>query len=519
MTLALLIVLALGLCAFVALPLLFPQQADPLPDYSDPVLREQQEERDALFRAIRELEGRDDLAAARRSELRARYEAKAAAVLRAIDERETELGRGAAQEAVRRPAPARTGRVPYGAFALAGLVIVTAATLSEFVFPRVSDDQTVTTFFQEDLAASQQLRDLRRAADRDPSTANLLALADAYWRLDDAEQAGETYRQVLDTADPVPAVALRRLGFLTLQNDLEAGADLLARSLETEPEHAETLFTLGEVYLALEDFAAARSSFTAYLATTEGAGDATAQQRLAVIDEIEPLVQAVQEAPTEANLLALAEAYWDLDARQRAVSVYFRILTQVDPDSLPAMVRTGEALFLSGRPDDAIMLFERARGVASAQGLEIDPHALLLLGNAYFARGDHAEAIDAWEAHLARVDDPGRVPDMIESARARIASGGTGAGATPADGTSAQVSGQQLFAANCATCHGAGGQGGVGPALVGNPRAQNAANVASIVRFGRGSMPGFGAILEEGHLQQIVEFVTEDLSRTASRVP
>ena len=519
MTVALLIVLALGLCAFVALPLLFPQQADPLPDYSDPVLRELQEERDALFRAIRELEARDDLADARRRELRARYEAKAAGVLRAIDEREAEVGRGEARDVARRPAPARKSRIPYGAIALAGLVVVTAATLSEFVFPRVSDDQTITTFFQEDLAASEQLRDLRRTAVRDPSTANLLALADAYWRLEDPEQAEETYRQVLNTADPVPAVALRRLGFLALQDDLAGGADLLARSLEIEPGHAETLFTLGEVYLALEDFAAARSSFTAYLATDGETGDATAQQRLDVIAQIEPLVAAVQESPTEDNLLALADAYWDLDARQRAVSVYFRILTEVAPDSVPAMVRTGEALFLSGRPDDAVMLFERARGVAAAQGLEVDPHALLLLGNAYFARGDLVEAIDAWEAHLARADDPGRVPDLIESARARIASGEANAADASPDAASMQVSAQQLYAANCATCHGAGGQGGAGPALVGNPRAQNAANVASIVRFGRGSMPGFGAILEEGDLEQIVEYVTEDLSRTASRAP
>lgn len=532
MTLVLLIALAVGLCAFVALPLLFPQQADPLPDYGDPVLRELQEERDALFRAIRELEVRDDLAASRRSELRARYEAKAAGVLRAIDEREKELGRDAAKDAERRPAPAKPGRVPYGALALAGLAVVTAATLSDFVFPRVSDDQTVTTFFQEDLEASQQLRDLRRAAERDPSTANLLALADAYWRLEDAEQAQETYQQVLDTAEPVPAVALRRLGFLALQDDLEEGAELLSRSLAEEPGHAETLFTLGEVHLALEDFSAARASFEAYLATAEGDGDATAQDRLALIAEIEPLVRAVQEAPTEENLLALADAYWRLDVRQRAVSAYFRILTEVAPDSVPALLRTGEALFLSGRPDDAIMLFERARSVAADQGIEVDPHALLLLGNAYFARGDHQAAIEAWEAHLARVDDPGRVPDLIESARARLAADDGAAGASagtdgdapidaarPDAASATPASAQQLYAANCATCHGAAGQGGAGPALVGNPRARNAANVASIVRFGRGSMPGFGAVLDEAHLQQIVEYVTEDLARTASRAP
>lgn len=529
MTVAILVLLALGLCGFVALPLLFPKQSDPLPDYGDPVLRELQEERDALFRAIRELAARDDLAEARRGELRARYEAKAAGVLRAIDERETEVAR----EDAAPPAPARPARVPWAGVAMVGLLAVSVATLSEFVFPRVSPDQTVTTFFEEDLAASEALRDLQRAADRDPSTANLLALADAYWRLEDAEQAEEAYRRVLEAAEPVPAIAFRRLGFLALQSDLAQGAALLEQARAIEPDDLQTLFTLGEVHLALGDFDAARSALEAYLDTAEGAGDETATARLELIDAVAPLASAAEADPTEENLLALADAYWERDLRQQAVSVYFRVLTEVSPDSVPALTRTAEALFLSGRPQDAVGLFERARSLAGARGEQLDAHSLLLLGNAHFAGGSYAAAIDAWEAHLDVAEEPGRVPDLIASAEARLAgeaesaqagavgasadasAGGAGAGSA----ADTAVRAQRLFNANCATCHGAAGQGGVGPTLVGNPRAQNPANVASIVRLGRGSMPGFGAVLSEGDLELLVEWVTEDLSRTARSSP
>lgn len=535
----LLVALALALCGFVALPLVFPQQADPLPDYGDPVLRELQEERDALFRAIREVEARVDLADARRSELRARYEAKAAGVLRLIDERESEISASEAAAAAATPAPARRSRIPYAGLAMLSLAAVTAISLSEFVFPRVSQDQTVTTFFEDDLAASQALRDLQRAVDRDPSTANRLALADAYWRIEDAQRAEEAYRELLETASPVPAIVFRRLGFLALQDDLEQGAIWLEQAAAIEPDDAQTLFTLGEVHLVLENFERARDAFTAYLDTAEGAGDETADARLELIDAVASVAAAAQERPTEENLIALADVYWTQGERQRAVSVYFRVLTEVSPTSLPALTRTAEALFLSGRPDDAVQLFERARAVASSRGEEIGADALLLLGNAYFAQDDYQSAIEAWERHLEQVSDPGRVPDLIASAEARLAGGSAAAQASGGerateatrdqDGTMSEgaandvqqttADAQQLYRANCATCHGAAGQGGFGPALVNNPRARDAGNVASIVRFGRGSMPGFGAILGEGNLQILVEYVTQDLSQTARNAP
>jgi cytochrome c551 len=57
------------------------------------------------------------------------------------------------------------------------------------------------------------------------------------------------------------------------------------------------------------------------------------------------------------------------------------------------------------------------------------------------------------------------------------------AGATAGDASRGQV----VFEENCASCHGAGGVGGVGPQLVGS--GLDAAEVAAVVEQGRGVMP------------------------------
>src|SRR5690606_40313540 len=112
--------LALIAFAYAALPLLSPRHADPLPDDTDPVLAGLEEEKAALLRAIAELDAREDLAAERREQLRRRYEAKAAATIKALDARRAAVAargrRGTAPAASGTAAPSGAG----DASALAG---------------------------------------------------------------------------------------------------------------------------------------------------------------------------------------------------------------------------------------------------------------------------------------------------------------------------------------------------------------------------------------------------------------
>ena len=58
----LIILLSLFLLALVAAPLFVSRLNEPLPDLRDPVMVDLEEERDALLRAIHELDNRADLA-------------------------------------------------------------------------------------------------------------------------------------------------------------------------------------------------------------------------------------------------------------------------------------------------------------------------------------------------------------------------------------------------------------------------------------------------------------------------
>jgi mono/diheme cytochrome c family protein len=76
--------------------------------------------------------------------------------------------------------------------------------------------------------------------------------------------------------------------------------------------------------------------------------------------------------------------------------------------------------------------------------------------------------------------------------------------------------GAQIFQANCASCHGANGEGGIGPKLAGGAVIRDFAyeqNQIAFVAKGRGSMPGFGGSLSPAQLRQVVEYTRTALGR------
>jgi mono/diheme cytochrome c family protein len=68
--------------------------------------------------------------------------------------------------------------------------------------------------------------------------------------------------------------------------------------------------------------------------------------------------------------------------------------------------------------------------------------------------------------------------------------------------------GAAIYANSCASCHGADGSGGLGPALAGEVSA-NFPDVADQITFvaeGAGIMPAFGDELSDEELRQVVEY-------------
>lgn len=504
---ALLVLVAFG---YVALPLLAPDQADPLPDDRDPVLVDLSEERDALLRAIRELDAREDLPVERRRQLHDRYEAKAAKVLTAMDERRARLGRTPAA-----PAPAKERRrMPIGAVVVLGLFLAIAAAVPTYVLPRVSADDTITT---TDIEVARRLQAAERAVRDDPNATNLLTLGDTYLGLQRLDDAEKVYQRIVAEVTPVPAAAYKRLAVLYLQRDLTVAQDWLAKSRAADPTDPETLYLLGEVAFTRGDLATAADAYEDFAATPDGQAEPTTQQRVEFIRTLLPLSEAVQETPNLANLMALGDAYWEASEPQPAVANYFRVLTDYDPEQPRALSRTGQLLYIAGRPADAVHAIERA--AAAAGGLdELDPDSVMTLADAYAQTGAWPQAAATYDAYAALVGDEqgAAARALADAARAQAAgvpSGAPTATDDTADASSLPALGRQVFVANCSVCHGPGGEGGMGVRLAGNPRASNEANVRDAVRFGRGMMPAFQAQLAPDDLDAVVAYVTQVLSQ------
>ena len=71
------------------------------------------------------------------------------------------------------------------------------------------------------------------------------------------------------------------------------------------------------------------------------------------------------------------------------------------------------------------------------------------------------------------------------------------------------AAGATVFAQNCATCHGATGQGGVGPKLSGVALKKQFPDIRTQVLFvsqGSGVMPAFASRLSPAEIQAVVEY-------------
>ena len=80
----------------------------------------------------------------------------------------------------------------------------------------------------------------------------------------------------------------------------------------------------------------------------------------------------------------------------------------------------------------------------------------------------------------------------------------------PDSGSTAPTTpGAQVFAANCAPCHGSDGGGGTGPQLAGGAAVKRFPAVDDQIAFvsdGSGAMPSFAGRLSPAQIRQVVEY-------------
>jgi len=78
------------------------------------------------------------------------------------------------------------------------------------------------------------------------------------------------------------------------------------------------------------------------------------------------------------------------------------------------------------------------------------------------------------------------------------------------------LAGRKVFSAECATCHGSGGQGGVGPTFNDGRLLRDFPNPSDQVTFvsqGKGVMPGFAGVLTAIQLAEVVAYERQVLSK------
>jgi mono/diheme cytochrome c family protein len=201
--------------------------------------------------------------------------------------------------------------------------------------------------------------------------------------------------------------------------------------------------------------------------------------------ELKALSDKAKKTGAVEDLLAWGRKAFELGVYEQAAEAYLEVLKK-DPKNVEAVRRVGILLFMSGRPEEARLFLEIAQHAEpmAAEGW-------LFLGNLYFQEGRYQEAIAAWEKYLEVGGEAReRVQGLIAMARAQAQGG---------------KDGKSVYQARCAACHGARGEGGVGPRLQGNPILKAKEAVREIVLQGRGTMPAVP--LSEAELKALLDYL------------
>ncbi|WP_225430028.1 c-type cytochrome [Deinococcus detaillensis] len=200
-----------------------------------------------------------------------------------------------------------------------------------------------------------------------------------------------------------------------------------------------------------------------------------------------PSLQAqAQRGQTQAAYLAWGDAAFTAGQYDQASAAYASAL-RLNPKQPKALRRLG-IMLLTGQGRSAPTNEQQASQAfllvrTAAQLAPSDPESQLLLGYAFNNFGESKLALTALERYQS-LDPTGReADDLIATLRASTAQ------TDPAS---------RIYAANCASCHGAGGRGGLGPNL--HESRLSRAELKSVIQNGKGAMPAYpnikGAELE-----------------------
>ena len=276
---------AVGLTAIAAVAVLWPYQrgsAAALQRLADPL----EDERRRALRHLRDLDedrGAGKLDEAGYRDARAEAEARAVAVLRALEAREGTGELAGSLREVRRPAPSGATRRPGGRLpgrrwprravaALVGVVVVGAAALLGGAVDDRGTGQLITGQAATDDTApgspgAASLEGLERRVREQPGDVGAhLTLAERYLDAGRLKEATVAYLGALKL-DPSNVEANTQLGLLLFRSGLpEPGLRSVEQALAADPRHPEALYAKGLIlFMGLRQPKAAAPSLRNYL--------------------------------------------------------------------------------------------------------------------------------------------------------------------------------------------------------------------------------------------------------------
>ena len=213
-------------------------------------------------------------------------------------------------------------------------------------------------------------------------------------------------------------------------------------------------------------------------------------------------LEAVLEAQAKAGkaeiatLLEYGQLAWEIQDYNRAANAYGEVLRQ-EPKNVTALARYGQILFFASQQDPKLLDQSLALLRAATKLEPPSSEAWMTIGNILFSsKNDPQGALDAWKEYQKITGDKGspRITQLIAAAKKRL---------------TASDPGLQLFATNCAGCHGSEAQGQVGPNLRTSINARDTVFVTNQLKFGSKNkkMPAF-AQLSSKDIGLLVKYVT-----------
>lgn len=263
---------------------------------------------------------------------------------------------------------------------------------------------------------------------------------------------------------------LERRAALTLR-----GLDALPPAVQGNPRRTGRLALMGVGVMALLTVAGALTFVPRWQLAALNADES---RNVQAVLELPGLRRAAERTDTDAAYMAWGKAAFDSGQYDQAVTAYGNALKQ-NPRQPEALRRLGILLLTRGEQtgqkisdadaERATLLIRTAAQLAPREA-----ESQLLLGFALARYGQDDAALTALESYRT-LDPKGRDADeLITAIRARQND------SDPA---------LRVYAASCASCHGAAGGGGIGPSLRASRLTRE--SLKAVTLQGRGAMPAF----------------------------